>query len=69
MTDTNIAVFIKDKIGDAFNELAVVLGNELAEKYGEDLPAGQLAFELMSAQMFLEGQWESYCRRKMDGEQ
>lgn len=59
-----IPEFIERKIKSAFEELTEKLADELATEYGEDMPAGALAFEMMSAEMFLQNQWREYCKQK-----
>jgi hypothetical protein len=59
-----IPEFIACKIESAFEELTEKLADELAKEQGEDMPAGALAFEMMSAEMFLQNQWRKYCKQK-----
>lgn len=59
-----IPEFIARKIESAFEELTEKLADELAKEYGEEMPTGALAFEMMSAEMFLQNQWREYCKQK-----
>lgn len=59
-----IPEFIARKIESAFEELTEKLADELAKEHGEDMPTGALAFEMMSAEMFLQNQWREYCKQK-----
>jgi len=61
---TDIEKFISEKITTAFDELARQLSDELAAKYGEEMPTGALAFEMMAAEMNLQARWREYCEKK-----
>jgi hypothetical protein len=53
--------YVTRRIGDIFNDTAEIAGEILAAKYGEDMPAGAMAFQLMKAQMKLEAAWDKIC--------
>lgn len=65
--ETNVHAFIRKKIADAFEELTEKLSNELADKYGADMPVGSLAFEMMAAEMFLQNAWQKHCEERASG--
>ena len=62
----NIPEFIAKKIESAFEECIEKLADELAAEHGEDMPTGALAFEMMSAEIFLQEKWREYCKQKAD---
>jgi len=61
---TSIPEFIQGKIKAAFDELTEKLADELAAEYGEDMPTGALAFEMMAAEQTLQNAWRKYYEEK-----
>ncbi len=71
MADTNHEFissheFISRKISDAFEELTETVAEELAKKYGEDMPVGSLAFEIMAAETYLQNEWDRYTKSRFE---
>ena len=58
----NTREFVEKGISKVFEELAVVLADEYAKEYGEDMPTGAFVFEIMKAEMYLLGKWAEYER-------
>lgn len=57
LSNENFGEYISRRIHDVFNDLAGEAGNRMAKEYGEDVPAGALAFELMKKSVQLEKAW------------
>ena len=60
----NYGNYINRRIEEIFNDLAQEAGNQLAKEYGEDMPAGALAFELMSKSIRLQAAWVDITKEK-----
>jgi hypothetical protein len=56
-TNENYGEYINRRIEEIFADLAEEAGDQLAEEYGEDMPTGTLAFELMSKSIKLQKAW------------
>lgn len=53
----NFGTYIDRRIVEVFNDLAGEAGERLSKEYGENVPAGALAFELMANSVKLQQAW------------
>lgn len=60
----NTREFVAKGITKVFEDLAVALADEYAKEYGEDMPTGALAFEVMKAEMYMLKQWANFADRE-----
>ena len=60
----NTREFVAKGISKVFEDLAVALADEYAKEYGEDMPTGSLAFEVMKAEMYMLKQWAKFADRE-----
>lgn len=50
--------YINRRIEEIFNDLAKEAGEQVFAEYGEDAPAGALAFSLMAKSILLQQAWK-----------
>lgn len=54
----SIGDYVARRIDEIFNDVAVIAGEHYAKEFGEDMPTGALAFELMKKSMQLQEAWK-----------
>jgi hypothetical protein len=69
MNGIDVREFVAKGIKKVFEDLAVALADELAEKYGADMPAGAMVFQVTKAEMYLLTRWAQYADRETKREQ
>jgi hypothetical protein len=60
----NIHQFISDKIKEAFDECTSAMADELAVKYGMNLPIEIVVADMNMAENFLQEKWTEYSKAK-----
>jgi hypothetical protein len=56
----NTREFVAKGISKVFEDLAVVLADEYSKQYGEDMPTGLIAFEVIKAEIYMLKQWAKF---------
>jgi len=56
--------YVARRISGILNDLAVVMADQYAAAYAEDMPTGALAFEVMKAEMDVLTFWAKYADKK-----
>lgn len=60
----NYGNYINRRIEEIFGDLAQEAGIQLAKEYGEDIPSGALAFDLMKKSMQLQSAWKKIAEEE-----